>query len=117
MTRYFYTDPLAAAWMAKHFEMRFTNGSADNHEVMRSYPSLFELDDGLNRYEYNGKYYIHPDSVYLLKPRKGDRLLWRGYGRTEWKYEEAYYHTEMKGWDFLILQRNNIPFMWSDHEY
>ena len=32
MTRcYFYTDPLAAAWLAKHFGMRFTYG--DGREV------------------------------------------------------------------------------------
>jgi hypothetical protein len=29
--RYFYTDPLAAAWMAKHFGMRFWNTEHEIH--------------------------------------------------------------------------------------
>jgi hypothetical protein len=116
MTRYFYTDELASAWMAKHFGMRFTSGPPDEYELTRSYPAMWEENDGLNRSEYNRRFYIHPNSLDLLKPQNGDRLLWRGYGRTEWKYEEAHAQTTMKGWEFLILQRNGTPFIWPERE-
>ena len=58
--RFFYTDPLATAWMAKHFGMRFWN---EKHEIQvlpivdaeRSYCTL-----------------IHPDSLHLLRPQYND---------------------------------------------
>ena len=60
MTRYFYTDPLAAAWMAKHFGMRFTNGE---HEVCVT-PLVDAEADGIR--------FVHPDSLHLLELQGGD---------------------------------------------
>jgi hypothetical protein len=67
MTRWFYTDPLAAAWMAKHFGMKFNlpNGcecyfDEDVAEVLRpSFAGGFKV-------------YVHPDSLAVLEPREGD---------------------------------------------
>lgn len=122
MKKYFYTDPLAAAWMVKNFGMKLqsiNNGpvqfSMDEESEIPKYEMIGEMEDKYG-WEVINKAYIHPDSVHLLEPQKGDRLLWRGYGRTEWKYEEAYTHTTMKGWEFLILQRNDKAFMWPESE-
>jgi hypothetical protein len=57
--RYFYTDPLAAAWMAKYFGMRFTArwlgpGPQREYECMAD-NWHFEVHD--NR---TGRYYIIP---------------------------------------------------------
>lgn len=60
MTKYFYTDPLAAAWMAKWHGMRFTN---------------FSYDDENNESDYMGStihFHIHPDTLHLLAPINGD---------------------------------------------
>lgn len=65
--KYFYTDPLAAAWMAKHFWMAF---------ITRDAWELFQLEERW-RYKtslalFQGKFYIHPDSVKLLEPQPED---------------------------------------------
>jgi hypothetical protein len=65
--RYFYTDPLAAAWMAKHFGMRFTDeGWLNTAEVDYQHT-------GVERIPLDIKTYIHPDSLHLLEPQVGDK--------------------------------------------
>lgn len=69
MTRYFYTDPLAAAWMAKHFGMEFTvthngPGCLGKHPLGET-PIL----------EHRPPFYIHPDSLPLLGPQVGDLAI------------------------------------------
>lgn len=66
MTKYFYTDPLAAAWMQKHFGMRFEFGELHNpefairHRIYRDEPMTV---------------YLHSDSLPLLEPRGRDLLF------------------------------------------
>src|SRR4051794_7466770 len=72
--RYFYTDPLAAAWMARHFGMRYQ--ALPSH--ITSYDFIEgSLDGG------DGPYIIHPDSLHLLEPQIGDKsvhgLIWNGH--------------------------------------
>jgi hypothetical protein len=64
-TRYFYTDPLAQAWMAQHFGMKF-QALFDNVYDNRDYDTVGEI------LRYYGKLYIHPDSLPLLEPSIGD---------------------------------------------
>lgn len=74
--RYYYSDPLAAAWMSDKFLMRFewdcrtlgkqSQGSA--YEVPFCY-DVISVDRMNSRPE---KYYIHPDSLHLLEPQAGD---------------------------------------------
>src|ERR1700753_338061 len=93
MNRYFYTDPLAAAWMAKHFKMklesRHTDEQMSDYDIPESERWFDWFDscvvDGCEiemvrdavRYIENasGKIYIHPDSVHLLEAVAGD-LVW-----------------------------------------
>jgi len=64
--RYFYTDPLAAAWMAKHFGMRFLHYDTENEcDIL----ALFAA--GIFRFQVI-KLTLHPDSQPLLEPRVGD---------------------------------------------
>src|SRR5262245_10400180 len=67
--RYFYTDSLAAAWMAKHFRMKIeTGGKAANVEAAyTTFPEVLLME------EFRGKrLYVHPDSLRLLDPQEGD---------------------------------------------
>ena len=114
MKRFFYTDPLAAAWMAKHFGMRFWNGA---HEIQ-----MLPLVDG----EKAGLWHIHPDSLHLLQPQVGDLVVTQ--------HDEAGVVTQMNpsgGLDFgrwfsigeegkfdsdnhKVVQRHGIAFHWPE---
>jgi hypothetical protein len=77
-TKFFYDDPLAAAYMTKHFGMVFL--SADNRPL-RWFTENDNclLDDLTFIEEYAHSYwrpvdraYVHPDSLHLLDPQLGD---------------------------------------------
>lgn len=68
--RYFYTDPLAAAWMAKHFGMKFIPPMNLSRPIRWDTAEMF-----VNRnLEWGAAfdYVIHPESLHLLKPKVGD---------------------------------------------
>lgn len=68
--RYFYTDPLAAAWMKHNYGMNFISA----RELFKDERSV--CSEGLGWYGfYEIPSYIHPDSVHLLEPQVGDFLL------------------------------------------
>ncbi len=87
--RYFYTDPLAAAWMAHHFGMLIALRILPHspwHEAGDDLSGCIDmpaddvatlirqlLDKRGSDYE-PGRYYVHPDSLRLLEPRKGDAV-------------------------------------------
>jgi hypothetical protein len=107
MTRYIYTDPLAAVWMAKHFGMKFSysrnhgksNGEGSSPDIRKGllYPSPFCNTDGLatcktsrggeligsDRLFAYGDLQVHPDSLLLLEPQVGDMLT--NIGVIGWK--------------------------------
>lgn len=69
MTRWFYSDPLAAAWMAKRHGMRFLHKATVNEcDIL----ALFAA--GVFRFQ-SIPLDVHPDSLHLLEPRAGD--LWQ----------------------------------------
>jgi hypothetical protein len=108
MKRYFYTDPLAAAWMAKHFGMRFLrpDGSTVNlshsswerkgHDGMISFVAVPEPADS-----------IHPDSLHLLEPQVGDICI-----NDDAEYNPgAPFRDVGNTWEpFHIIQRNGKAF-------
>lgn len=63
--RYYYTDPLAAAWMAREFGMRFDSSTTTFLPVWSAKALVGSIE---------GKYkgYIHPDSEHLLEPMAGE---------------------------------------------
>jgi hypothetical protein len=75
--RYFYIDPLAAAWMAKHFGMRFEV----NERVIQEHFDLIDVDlmDENNQLPpTNGDewlFFVHPDSLDLLVPKSEDTII------------------------------------------
>jgi hypothetical protein len=123
--RYFYTDPLAAAWMAKHHGIRIASSVYEDG----SYDG-FVMPDGSE----DGRYYIHPDSLHLLEPlvndclQIGDDLLF-WVCRDDSFWEEHENDPNLK-YNFIgikaassnvidgarIIQRNGIAFMWPEVE-
>lgn len=115
--KYYYTDALASAWMAKHFGMKFVGyGRLDlKHEI----PLAAHFAGGL--LPDDAKFYIHPDSLHLLEPHIGDvcrtnKKLDTGFDDViliEDKSELNVYN-DVDG--FRIIQRNGLSFMWPEHE-
>lgn len=126
MTRYYYTDPLAAAWMARHFGMRYespvrtsSNPQWDN--------AMFYVNRNGNWH--NVEYYIHPDSLHLLEPKEGDLLECNNTNKLLYGIclafdklaESVCVESDSGHWSIgdsrvKIIQRNNIPFMWPEKE-
>ena len=74
--RYFYTDALEAAWMSKHFGMRFVHlpeGLSEEVEVMGRTCRY-------SRIPLQPEYRIHAESLPLLEPQSGDLFrLYQGF--------------------------------------
>ena len=78
-TRYFYTDPLAAAWMGQHFNMVTYIGRLPDDWDAYGQPNWHQcVDDWKYRQEKlkqpAPKFYLHPESLNLLEPQVGDLL-------------------------------------------
>ena len=113
-TRYFYTDPLAAAWMAKNFGMRLRPDCYGERPLL--------LGEDVTRFEhprFGGKFYIHTDSLPVLEPMIGDKdadgLVYRMCGyhdKLSWvdRYDN-FCHEESR-----TSIREGKPFMWPESE-
>ena len=135
--KYYYTDVLAAAWMAKHFGMKLQKGVFGYGEGVTTYLTLLDAA-GNEAWKY--RYYIHPDSLPLLEPKEGDVVRLNNSIRprfnicddkgkllldrkknpittTKFPYHEYIVFNEHFREDVMaIIQRNGIPFMWPERE-
>lgn len=128
--RYYYTDPLAALWMHKHFGMKLVHYATQEHVEeyggalgeewnwldclpMDTGPEIEMTRDVLGWLERcGGKIYIHPDSLHLLEPQNGD------IGNCGEAYDKGRWHSGagMSCGEPEIISRNGIPFMWPEEE-
>lgn len=141
MKRYFYTDPLAAAYMAKHFgmklEARHTDEQMAEYDILESdrwfdwWDSCIvdgwehEIETVSDAVAYikdaSSKIYVHPDSLHLLEPKVGDLIL-EPEKDTGARIElsSAYHWNKSFDWEqrqpAKIIQRNGLPFMWPEQE-
>jgi hypothetical protein len=136
MTRYFYTDPLAAAWMNKHFGMQFTRthchrGDGTFGESTKPVPIWILARDVENQVSENVKYYVHPDSLHLLEPLIGDVCITKddgiGYCSTL-RVEKEIITGKLKDYIQLsgfwaeaeslirIMERSGVVYHWPDSE-
>jgi len=129
--RYYYDDPLEAAWMAKHHGMLFelVMFDIDTKEIVRhplgdclEWPRL-----NLDTEQYSLHYYIHRDSLHLLEPQVGDLIGHTKttlYAKEEPPVARVEYHFEkwprdayLYVWnDLKIVLRNDILFHWPKTE-
>jgi len=120
--RWYYDDPLAASWMAKHYGMKlqFSVGHNYTGHIYTSANDILEYgaacfqSSGIDRF-----YYIHPDSLNLLEIKEKDYINDDGCLGAVWKtngklvYTEGDYEFPATG---KIIQREGIPFMWPKKE-
>lgn len=115
MTRYFYTDPLAAAWMAKHFGVNYLYFSQEDGGC-QFYEGVGFRMELPNR---NGRFYIQPDSLHLLTAQLGDLCKFRGITAIgEEDFESPQYWEvgeRQQGWQ-EIIRRNGLAFHWPESE-
>lgn len=104
--RYFYTDPLAAAWMAKHHGMRFQHNPDGNECDIQA---LFAA--GVFRFQ-KMMLYIHPDSLAILEPKPLD-LAWNEEKRLFFFFGSLP-QGEVNG--YKIILRNGKHFLWPEVE-
>jgi len=112
--RFFYTDPLAAAWMAKHFKMDIRIDDPDGKVFLETtlIHGLREWRDAISA-STGYKFYIHPDSLHLLDPRRDDLVTADWYeGTMLWEVDEV--GDIDAGW--VVLRRSNKPFHWPECE-
>ncbi|QEL19312.1 hypothetical protein [Limnoglobus roseus] len=103
--RYYYDDPLAAAWMVKHFGMKFLIDETESEQA----ETLFDESDVQWAREALGvhEFSIHPDSLHLLDIQEGDFVVGpNNKGGLE-------YVAGMKpSARCRIIQRDGKPFHW-----
>ena len=134
--RYFYVDPLAAAWMAHRHGFHFEHTPFSSYNESGGFCTkitIYHAEPG------QPKFYVHPDSVALLEPQAGDLVFYDNlHGGEAWDEfkclispaDERYpyidtaetlmlmdsgehpYRKELR----RIIQRNGIPFMWPESE-
>lgn len=131
--RYFYKDPLAAAWMAKHFGMKFLAKSTDDEGAEIEVDAGLRFIDFDDRFDelwkhdfcYLGKLYIRPDSVHLLDHRIDDlvRMVYMDDSvgfvvLDEYDFTHQGMIDSMRNLTInpVVLQRNGIPFHWPEVE-
>lgn len=118
-SRYFYTDPLAAAWMAKHFGMDVRIDCPDGERFLDAITThgvnTFGGAIAANNYT---RFYIHPDSLLLLEPQVGDALQLndKPYIISLIGYEIERLAHRKRHEKARIILRNGIPFMWPESE-
>ena len=129
--KHFYKDPLAAAWMAKHFGMEFFvrykrfDGIVESSKFTFSNIIKYTTDKWPQTWV-NG-FYIRPDSLHILEPEVGDDLQFPDYDQVKRYTDEECVineHYRTRDWEATashygqpkIIQRNGIAFMWPESE-
>ena len=133
-TRYFYTDPLAAAWMMFHQGVKIDGNSYARIRLDKFCTKIevYHMEDW-----FAPKFYVHPDSLPLLTPRVGDLVTntFRGnHGRecsgvvesmanggasaviTTCERHNGKRHFFESVSQLIVLQRDGKPFHWPESE-
>ena len=72
--RHFYRDPLVAAWMAKHFDMKFHGYGVDKIGFLLREACWGYIGNGLWGGQGFEGFDIHPDSLHLLELKEDDLI-------------------------------------------
>lgn len=125
MKRGYYDDPLAAAWMQKHFNMEiYTVAKWCTHGLVVTIEEALMINGGgIEGCKPTGdKWYIHPDSMKLLEPQVGDWCYGELFGDGNpffngprlFPWENNDFVEENK--NFKIIHRNGLAFHWPKFE-
>jgi hypothetical protein len=121
--RYFYTDPLAAAWTAKHFSMRLVTPHGEDllwHDGKLMFRKPYPFEGGVLEgkwllIESLDPHYIHSDSLYLLEPQ--DRDSGESDGNSG-EFSKAKYSTDEFNENDLVFYQagNELPYALDGNE-
>jgi hypothetical protein len=128
MKRYFYTDPLAAAWMRKHFDMTILVAASTKTLGSKGVAFCF-VENLAQDFDYRNcnvhelaekgtKFIVCSTSHHLLEPQVGDLCMCRVH-LDDPASEVAPFtiHVPHTKHDVVsIIQRNGIPFIWPESE-
>lgn len=96
--RYYYEDPLAATWMAKHFGMKFEGYDEIEIDMGEILSAALKPHDVRINYIVPSIFIIRLDSLHLLEPQEGDLV----------DDNTLYTRPIIR----KIIQRTGIAFMW-----
>lgn len=104
--KYYYTDPLVAAWMAKHWEMRFiVDGEMHDWATEISMPMA--------------EYHIHPDSLILLEGKRNDIRILKDNSKlnlVDMVQRTSEYDGPAIDDEWPIIYRDGKHFFWPQHD-
>jgi hypothetical protein len=127
MTQYFYTNPLAAAWMARRFGMKLTSAPTEEPDEPGELSTAY-----MEEFESRGPYYIHLDSLPILEPQIGDFVFLSSelgdvfkvcgdppdsdiaFGQDRMHMIPISIVRKRLTSDLAIIRRNGIAFMWPE---
>lgn len=133
----YYTDPLAAAYMAREFGVVYKtviysdgviDGHGDNSANGVCIDAVFTSEGETFAHDMVVKANIHPDSYSIFEPQKGDCFSWFGWRLRIWdKYRNTRTHSTIKRanhllnvkanpGNFKIIERNKKLFFWPESE-
>lgn len=107
--KYFYRDPLDAAYMAKHFGMQFT----DMFEVAGIYASGKYRQ---NKDIFDCNIYIRATSLHLLEPRVNDLVKSKTSRIACGLILDEQHCAKITMETHVIIQRDGIAFIWPESE-
>jgi hypothetical protein len=104
--RYFYTDPMAAAWQAKHFGMKIAIPDTKEGWTLNELIIAFQQDAPI---------FIHPDSESLLRVELGDVVsMTRAMDKYALVSAEELRDAFNAAGDYEIIQRDGKAFHWPE---
>lgn len=115
--RYYYTDALAAAWMAREFGVEF---AIPSYEIW--FGTSIETMRELCRYCHDDYFYLTPDSEKILEPQEGDiKTIEHAppMARTRDDFKESLAETlgiTQPSIITKVIQREGKPFFWPEVE-
>jgi hypothetical protein len=117
MPRFFYTDPLSAAWMARHFGMYFYFRDAEGFWTQEAGFDTFANDIHWSAVYWGAsdkRFYIHDNSHHLLDPQPDDVVLMNDLEGAN--SVEFWREGRNKGKLIRIIERQGDAFHWPASE-
>lgn len=117
MSKLYYTDPLAAAYMAREFGVKLQA----HYNVTQNLGDALTYDEIVLMLDFE-RFYIHPDSYHIFEPRAGDVMITEIPGTSSVEVVSS----DIRAREFIdhlvekrgakIIQRQGKPFFWPERE-
>lgn len=123
MKRYYYTCPIVAAYMTQYFAMKIHGNvwhQDDYTESRRPLPlwALARKIEQFSKEECSERFYIHSNSLHMLRPIIGDTVE-APHGeelRIKEVVSQEYAEKLSKSCYCIVIQRHRLPFFWPQSE-